>query len=81
MKVNIEVDMTPEEFRKAMGMPDVEKFQEELMTRIRQQMEEGVDGYDPLSLMKPFISQSFDSVDTYQKLMMQMLNSYTQQQK
>ncbi|MBB1487024.1 DUF6489 family protein [Oceanospirillum sediminis] len=81
MKVNIEVDMTPEEFRKAMGLPDVQKFQEELMTRIRQQMEEGVDGYDPLSLMKPFISQSFDSVDTYQKLMMQMLNSYTQQQK
>lgn len=79
MKVNIEVDMTPDEFRKAMGLPDVEKFQEELMGKIRQQMEEGVEGYDPLSLMKPFVSQSFDSVETYQKLMMQMLNSYTQQ--
>jgi hypothetical protein len=79
MKVNIEVDMTPDEFRKAMGLPDVQKFQEELMTKIRQQMEEGVDGYDALSLMKPFVGQSFDSVETYQKLMMQMMNSYTQQ--
>lgn len=79
MKVNIEVDMTPEEFRKAMGLPDVQKFQEELMARIHQQMEEGVEGYEPLTLMKPFISQGFDSVETYQKLMMQMLNSYTQQ--
>ncbi|OPX55802.1 hypothetical protein SAMN02745127_00959 [Oceanospirillum multiglobuliferum] len=79
MKVNIEVDMTPEEFRKAMGLPDVQKFQEEVMSRIQQQMEAGVEGYDPLSLMKPFVSQGFDSVETYQKMMMQMLNSYTQQ--
>ena len=78
MKVNIEVDMTPEEFRKAMGLPDVQKFQEDLMAKIRQQMEEGVEGYEPLALMKPFISQGFDSVETYQKMMMQMLNSYTQ---
>jgi len=79
MKVNIEVVMTPEEYRKAMGLPDVQKFQEDLMAKIRQQMEEGVEGYEPLALMKPFISQGFDSVETYQKMMMQMLNSYTQQ--
>lgn len=78
MKVNIELDMTPEEFRKAMGLPDVQPFQEELMNKIREQMEAGVEGYDPLSLFSPFISQGFDSVSSYQKMMMDLMSSYGQ---
>ncbi|WP_027849633.1 DUF6489 family protein [Marinospirillum minutulum] len=78
MKVNIELEMTPEEFRKAMGLPDVQPFQDELMRKIREQMEAGVDGYDPLSLLKPFVSQGFDSVSSYQKMMMDLVSSYGQ---
>ncbi|SEI56321.1 hypothetical protein SAMN05421831_104111 [Allopseudospirillum japonicum] len=77
MKLNVEVDMTPEEFRRAMGLPDVHLFQQELMQKIREQMEAGVDGYDPLSLFKPFITQGFDSLESYQKLMMQVLSNYS----
>lgn len=78
MKVNVELEMTPEEFRKAMGLPDVQPFQDELMKKIREQMEAGVDGYDPLSLLKPFVSQGFDSVSSYQKMMMDLVSSYGQ---
>ncbi len=78
MKVNIELDMTPEEFRQAMGLPDVQPFQEELMNRIKEQMEAGVEGYDPLSLFSPFVSQGFDSVNSYQKMMMDLMTSYGQ---
>ena len=78
MKVNIELEMTPEEFRKSMGLPDVQPFQEELMRKISEQMEAGVDGYDPLSLFKPFASQGFDSVSGYQKMMMDLISSYGQ---
>lgn len=78
MKVNIELEMTPEEFREAMGLPDVQPFQEELMNKMREQMEAGVDGYDPLSLFKPFVSQGFDSVSSYQKMMMDLVSSYGQ---
>ncbi|GLR65278.1 DUF6489 family protein [Marinospirillum insulare] len=78
MKVNIELEMTPEEFRKAMGLPDVQPFQDDLMRKIREQMEAGVDGYDPLSLLKPFVSQGFDSVSSYQKMMMDLVSSYGQ---
>ena len=76
MKVNVEIDMTPDEFRKAMGLPDVQPLQEELMRRIQEQMEAGVEGYDALSLLKPFVSQRFDSVNTYQKMMMDLMSSY-----
>lgn len=76
MKINVEFDITPEEFRKAMGLPDVQPFQEELMNKIREQMEAGVEGYDPLSLLSPFVSQSFDSMGSYQKMMMDLMSNY-----
>ncbi|MGO1344969.1 hypothetical protein [Chromohalobacter japonicus] len=44
MKVHVEFDLTPAEFRQAMGLPDVEAFQQELMTHIRQQMDAGAEG-------------------------------------
>lgn len=78
VKVNIELEMTPEEFRQAMGLPDVQPFQEELMNKIKEQMEAGVEGYDALSLLKPFVSQGFDSVSSYQKMMMDLISSYGQ---
>ncbi|MDR5905712.1 hypothetical protein [Franzmannia qiaohouensis] len=59
MKINVEFDLTPQEFRQAMGLPDVEAFQNDLMARIQQQMEAGVEGYDPMSLMQPFLQQPF----------------------
>lgn len=55
MKINVEFDLTPDEFRRSLGLPDVEAFQQHLLDNIRQQMESGADGYDPLSLMKPFM--------------------------
>jgi hypothetical protein len=78
VKVNIELDMTPDEFRQAMGLPDVQPFQEELMNKIREQMEAGAEVYDPISLFTPFVSQGFDSVSSYQKMMMDLMSSYGQ---
>ncbi|MFD2189227.1 DUF6489 family protein [Pistricoccus aurantiacus] len=59
MKINVEFDLTPNEFRQAMGLPDVEAFQRDLMNRIQKQMEAGVEGYDPMSLMQPFLQLPF----------------------
>lgn len=86
MKINVEFDLTPEEFRRAMGLPDVEAFQQELLDRIQKQMESGVEGYDPMSLMQPFLQQSgmpqglsqglsqgLASFGTYQQMMLDML--------
>lgn len=77
MKIHVEFDLTPAEFRQAMGLPDVEAFQRELMSRIHKQMEAGAEGYDPWSLMQPFmqqgLNQGFASLGNYQQMMMDML--------
>ncbi|MBF8222826.1 hypothetical protein [Halomonas sp. 328] len=55
MKIHIEFDLTPAEFRQALGLPDVEAYHQAVLERIKQQMEAGVEGYDPLSLLQPFL--------------------------
>ncbi len=69
MNIKVDVDITPEEMRKLMGLPDVQGFQEDLMTRIREQMDVGAEGYDPQSLMRPFFNNAFASMDAFQKMM------------
>ena len=59
MKINLEFDLTPAEFRQSLGLPDVEAFHNELMSRIQQQMDAGVEGYDPMSLLQPFLKTPF----------------------
>ena len=78
MKINIQIDITPEEFRKLMGWPDVRGFQDELLDHLRQQMQAGAEGYDPLSLMKPFMSQAAGTMDTFQKVMGGLMQNYSQ---
>ncbi|SDO02353.1 hypothetical protein [Vreelandella arcis] len=82
MKINVEFDLTPDEFRQALGLPDVEAFQQSLLENIQRQMESGVEGYDPMSLMRPFVqqpmmqqglSQGLANFGTYQQMMLDML--------
>lgn len=77
MKINVEFDLTPAEFRQSLGLPDVDAFQRDMLARIQEQMEAGVEGYDPWSLMQPFFQQSMTqgmaNFGNYQQMMMDML--------
>ncbi len=42
MKFNIEIDCTPEEARKFLGLPDVSAVQERLMIQVETQMSEAL---------------------------------------
>jgi len=78
MKINIEVDISPEEFRKLMGWPDVQGFQNEIFDQIRDKMVNGVEGYDPLSVMQPYLAQSAGAMETFQKLMSGIMQVYSE---
>lgn len=67
MKINIEFDMTPEEFRVAMGLPDVAELQSQLMASMIKKIELGEEGYDPFTLLKPFLDSSLVTAETLQK--------------
>ena len=61
MKVNVEVDMTPEEARRMMGLPDVAPMQEKMMDEMQARMKAAFATGDPEAMMQawmPFLNGS-----------------------
>lgn len=52
MKVNIEIDMTPEEARAFMGLPDVSQMQKNMLDDMQARMKAAFDTGDPEAMMK-----------------------------
>ena len=67
MKIKIEIDTTPEDLRRFFGLPDVDELQQEMLESIREKMHEGVEGYDPFTLMRPFLPDNLQSLEALQK--------------
>ena len=65
MKMNIEIDMTPEEARKFLGLPDVAKVQEKMMRELENRMKAAIDVNDPEAMLKawlPLGGQGFEQL-------------------
>ncbi len=70
MKVNIEMDMTPEEARAFMGLPDVRPLQNRMMEEMQGRMKAAFDANDPEGMMKawmPFVMGAGSGADAFQK--------------
>ena len=67
MKLNVEVDCTPQEARQFMGLPDVQPMQDAVMDKLQQQMVSNIDKVSPEALMKswflnPKIAEQFQDM-------------------
>lgn len=61
MKVNIKMDMTPQEARAFMGLPDVAPLQQKMMEEMQARMKAAFDTGDPEAMMQawmPFFNAS-----------------------
>ncbi len=68
MKVNIEIDLSPQEAREMMGWPDVSKFHETVLNSLGEQLKSG--GNETLmTMLQPFMAESQKAFSAYQKLM------------
>jgi hypothetical protein len=55
MKVNIEMDMTPQEARAFMGLPDVAPLQQKMMEEMQARMKAAFDTGDPEAMMQAWM--------------------------
>lgn len=55
MKVTIEVDCTPEEARRFLGLPDVVPMQQALMEKLQRRMANAIDATSPEALLKAWM--------------------------
>jgi hypothetical protein len=65
VKVNFNIECTPEEARAFFGLPDVTQLQAEVMDKIRDRMMAGMEAMDPETIMKtwaPMGAQNWESM-------------------
>ncbi|MFL0797896.1 MAG: DUF6489 family protein [Cellvibrionaceae bacterium] len=75
MKINVELDATPEEMRRMMGLPDVAPMQKELMDRMQEKFLSAMDTKDPAEMLAPFLPEGMNSLETWQKTFWAMMTS------
>jgi Family of unknown function (DUF6489) len=69
MKMNIEIDMTPEEARKFLGLPDVSKAQERMMAEVEKRMKAAIDINDPEAMMRAWMPLGGQGFEQFQRFL------------
>jgi hypothetical protein len=76
MKVNIEMDMTPQEARAFMGLPDIAPMQKKMLEDMQARMKQAFDANDPEGMMRAWmpLSSGFGA-EAFQKFQKAMWDS------
>ena len=67
MKLTIDVDCTPEEARRFIGLPDIQPMQEAVIKAMQERLLANVQGMDPEGLFKAWTSLGMQGFDQLQK--------------
>lgn len=78
MKMTIEVDCTPEEARRFMGLPDVSSLNEHLVNEMKGRIDANMSMISPDELMKNWMAFGTGAQEQFRKLMEVGLNAAAQ---
>ena len=68
MIVNVELDCTPEEARRFLGLPDLEPMQQAILKDVQDRLQKNIARVDPESLFKTWFSLAPQGMDQLQKM-------------
>jgi hypothetical protein len=68
MKINVEVNCTPEEARAFFGLPDLKPMQDRVLAQIEDRMRSGLDSMNPETVFKTWIPASMQGVEQLQQI-------------
>ena len=69
MKVHVEIDMTPDEARRFMGLPDVSRLQEDAMKEMQKRMKAALDTSDPEAMMRAWFPLGGQGFEQFQRFL------------
>lgn len=69
MKVKLDVDLTPEEARKLMGLPEVEAMQQRLLDQMEKQLMTNLSYMDPEVVMRSILPAGAQGLEKMQELL------------
>ncbi|MGC8534409.1 MAG: DUF6489 family protein [Rhizomicrobium sp.] len=68
MKLNIEIDMTPEEARRVMGLPDLGPLQAVVLAEMEKRMHKALDAADPEAMVKAWMAPGLQGWEAFNRL-------------
>jgi hypothetical protein len=68
MKVNVQVECTPEEARDFLGLPDVQPMQQAMMSDLEARLRANLQAMDPEVIVKTWLPASIQGVEQMQKM-------------
>ena len=66
-QISINVDCTPDEARRFLGLPDVAPMQEAMMSEVQKRMMENLGAMDPEALLKTWLPLGLEGLEKMQK--------------
>ncbi len=67
MKIHMDLECTPEEARKMLGLPDVEPMQKAMMTEVETRMKKALSAMEPDALFRMWLPAGLQSLENWQK--------------
>ena len=74
MRISIDVDCTPEEARRFLGLPDVTPMQEALVAELQKRMMANLEATEPEALMRTWLPLGLQGLENVQKMFWSQLN-------
>ena len=68
MKITVDIDCTPIEARRFLGLPDVEEMQKVLMDKLQERMLATLASSDPDMLLKTWLPAGLQGLEQWQKM-------------
>jgi hypothetical protein len=68
LKINVEVDVSPEELKKLYGVPDITKLQGIVIDQVNEKLL-GADAETLKNFIKPFFTDGMKAVEAYQSFL------------
>ena len=74
MKIRWEVDLTPEEAREVLGLPDVKPVQAAVMAKMEKKLTDAIDSFGPETVIRSWFSTIPQGADEMRNLFTGFLN-------
>jgi hypothetical protein len=68
LKINVEIDVSPEELKKLYGVPDITKLQGIVIDQVNEKLL-GADAESLKTFIKPFFTDGMKAVEAYQSFL------------
>jgi phage terminase large subunit-like protein len=69
LKVHVELDLTPEEARRFLGLPDVAPMQARMLEEMERRMRAAVDTSDPESMLRAWLPMGGQGLEQFQRFL------------